>query len=72
MKTKFELAKEQIALQEKIQREANVNIATCGNCGNVVLYERGVEEIQCFSCEQVINTWDCTDLWGIGDENNFK
>jgi hypothetical protein len=71
-KTPFELAKEQIALQEKIQRDSNVTIVTCGNCGNVVLHEIGLEEIQCFSCTMVMATEDCPDLWYEGVENNYK
>ncbi len=35
---KAERYQEQIELQEEIQRVANINVVTCGNCGSVMLH----------------------------------
>jgi len=39
-KTIREKIENQIRLQETVQREANINIVNCGNCGSVFLHER--------------------------------
>ena len=43
MKTQLELSKIIIAL-------ANVNVVTCGSCGDVLLHETNDEEITCPYC----------------------
>lgn len=60
----------QIELQEKIQRLANVNIVTCGHCGNVVLHDREDEEIDCPYCDRVMDVCDCPDYLYSGMESN--
>jgi len=70
MKTKKELALQQIELQEKIQRLANINIVTCGHCGSVLLHERNDELITCACCKHELDQSDCPDLWYNGLENN--
>jgi len=53
MKTKRDLAVEQIKLQERVLALASINIVTCGNCGCVLLHDRLSEEIECASCKCV-------------------
>jgi ribosomal protein S27E len=68
--TKRDKVLKQIELQEKIQRLANINIVTCGHCGNVVLHDRDAEEIDCPYCDSVMDVCDCSDLFYRGIENN--
>jgi LSD1 subclass zinc finger protein len=70
MKTKRDLANEQIDLQKRVQDLANVNIVTCGNCGNVLLHDTSAEEIVCASCHSDMDVSDCPDLWYEGCQNN--
>ena len=70
MKTKRQVAKHQIELQEKIQ-SAGFNIVECGNCGCVLLHESGDEKIDCL-CGEVMDLSDCPDLWYSGMENNAE
>jgi predicted RNA-binding Zn-ribbon protein involved in translation (DUF1610 family) len=70
MKTKKELVLQQIELQEKIQRLANINIVNCGSCGSVILHEINDKDIECLSCGIVIAQCDCPDFWYNGLENN--
>ena len=67
MKTKRELAIEQIRLQEKIQ-SAGFNIVTCGNCGSILLHELEEETIKCF-CGREMDLSDCPDYWYSGCED---
>lgn len=60
----------QIQLQEKIQREAKVNIVTCGHCGSVVLHELNKTKIDCPYCNVKMNVCDCPDYLYSGMENN--
>ncbi len=60
----------QIKLQEKIQRDAGVNIVTCGNCGSVVLHELNAIKIDCPYCNVKMNVCDCPDYLYSGMENN--
>jgi hypothetical protein len=70
MKTKRDLANEQIDLQKRVQDLANVNIVTCGNCGNGLLHDTSAEEIVCASCHSDMDVSDCPDLWYEGCQNN--
>lgn len=65
------LAKQQIELQKKIQDLANVNIVTCGNCGQIILHEINEDDIECFECNEVLEKSDCPDLWYKGAEESF-
>jgi DNA-directed RNA polymerase subunit RPC12/RpoP len=60
----------QIELQEKIQKLADINVVTCGHCGNVLLHERNDKEIECPYCETIMDVCDCPDLFYSGIENN--
>lgn len=62
------LAKQQIELQKKIQDLANVNIVTCGNCGQIILHEINDDDIECFECGEVLEQ---SDLWYKGAEESF-
>jgi hypothetical protein len=64
------LALQQIELQEKIQRLANINIVNCGSCGSVILHEINDKDIECISCGIVIAQCHCPDFWYKGLENN--
>jgi hypothetical protein len=70
MKTKRELAIEQIELQEKMQR-AGINLVTCGNCGAILLHSTEQEEIECF-CGRKMDLSDCPDYWYEGCQDNAE
>lgn len=70
MKTSKEIVLRQIELQEKIQ-SIGFNVVECGNCGTVLLHERGDEEIDCF-CGHTMDLSDCPDLYYNGIENNAE
>lgn len=77
--SKRDFALEQIALQEKIQREAGVNIVCCCNCDTILLHEihpikEGIDEkpIECCGCNEKVYPNDCTDLWYSNCENNAE
>ena len=72
MKTKRELAVEQISLQERVISLAKINIVTCGNCGAVLLHELNDETIECACCKQELDQSDCPDLWYEGCQNNAE
>ena len=77
MKTKRDLAIEQIELQEKIQKETNINIINCCNCGTVLMYEmQPIEEdekpIDCFGCREEVYPNDCADFWYSGCEGDTE
>ena len=68
--TKRSKVLQQIYLQEKIQKLADINIVTCGHCGNVVLHDRDAEEIDCPYCDRVMDVCDCPDYLYSGMEDN--
>ena len=70
MKTKKQIAENQIRIQEKIQ-SAGFNIVTCGNCGSILLHEVGDETIECF-CGREMDLSDCPDLWYSGCEESYE
>ena len=70
MKTNREIVEKQIELQERIQ-SFGFNIIECGNCGTVLLHERGDENIDCF-CGRTMDLQDCPDLYYSGIENNTE
>ena len=61
---------QQIALQNKVKRLANVNIVTCGHCGSILLHELSASEIDCPYCDTIMDTCDCPDYLYTGMENN--
>ena len=70
MKTKKQIALEQIQIQSDMQ-SAGFNIVTCGSCGSILLHLiRGINEsnlIDCF-CGQTMSLSDCPDYWYEGLE----
>ncbi len=68
--TKRSKVLQQIYLQEKIQKLSDINIVTCGHCGNVVLHDRDAEEIDCPYCDRVMDVCDCPDYLYSGMEDN--
>ena len=60
----------QIDLQNKVKRLANINIVTCGNCGSVMLHELDATEIDCAYCHAKMDVSDCPDYLYDGIENN--
>lgn len=81
MKTKRELAENQIRIQEAMQN-AGFNVVNCGNCGTVLLQDLEVIEfdennnclnntIQCF-CGQEMDLSDCPDYWYQGCQDNAE
>ena len=68
MKTKKEIAENQIRIQQEMQN-AGFNIVTCGNCGSTLLHEIEDETIECL-CGHDMDLSDCPDLWYKGCQNN--
>ena len=67
MKTLRQIALDQIALQERIQK-IGINLLTCGNCGSVLFHESKKEIVQCFCGTHA--DCDCPDYYYSGMENN--
>jgi DNA-directed RNA polymerase subunit M/transcription elongation factor TFIIS len=40
----------QLQLQEKISEELSIHICTCGSCGNIVLIDEKVENLENITC----------------------
>ena len=70
MKTRRELAQEQLDLMNDIRAKANINMVTCGHCGTILLHEMNEEDIECFGCKNVLDQSDCPDFWYEGCQNN--
>lgn len=60
---------EQVNLAQLIVDKANVNIVTCGNCGDVFLHECGKEELECPYCDFEGDIGDFPDLFYTGLED---
>ncbi len=61
---------QQCDLAQIIIKKANINIVTCGSCGDVMLHERDLEEIKCPYCDFTSEPCDFPDFFhfrGIGD-----
>lgn len=56
------LAKQKYLLKELIDK-SNINIVTCGNCGEPLLHELKMEEIKCLHCEYMSDSCDFPDLF---------
>ena len=54
---------EQKEFQHRIQRDLNLNIVTCGNCGTVIIHEINEEDIYCGDCDRDMPQSDCPDLY---------
>ena len=72
MRTRRELAEEQIRLQLEVNASSNINIVNCGNCGTVLLHDRNNTKIQCAGCGETMDVSDCPDLWYEGCQNNAE
>ena len=70
MKTKREIAENQIRIQEKMQ-SAGFNVVTCGNCGSILLHETEDETIECF-CGQEMDLSGCPDYWYEGCQDSAE
>ena len=53
---------EQTLLQQEVQKKANINIVTCGNCSAIILHRRDEEIITCFDCNYQSEPCDFPDL----------
>jgi len=75
MKSRRELAEQQLALMNDIRAKANINIVTCGNCGTVLLHSMLDDSIVCYSNEckdrGEMDLSDCPDLWYDGCIENM-
>jgi predicted nucleic acid-binding protein len=82
MKSTRALAQIQLDLMEVIRKKANINMVTCGNCGEILLHKMHTITptskendtlIQCFNCKQHIDVHDCPDYWyeGCLDSDTF-
>ena len=58
-------------MQERIQRECNINIVTCGHCGNVMLHKIEDTNLLC-ECGFESEPSDFPDLYYSGLENNYS
>ena len=76
MKTKRELAQEQLNLMEIIRAKANINMVTCGHCGTILLHEtkqiNDDNTIVCFGCKHEMELSDCPDYWYNGCIENSE
>ena len=76
MKSRRELAQEQLNLMEIIRAEANINMVTCGHCGTILLHEmKSINEdntIVCFGCKREMDLSDCPDYWYEGCIENAE
>lgn len=61
--THEKLLLEQIELQEKIQKIADVNLVTCAVCSTTLLHPLGDGEIQCHNCMVVSDLVNCPDIY---------
>lgn len=52
----------QLELKNEILEATNINIVTCGNCGNVVLHKLNATEIECTNCGYKSEPCDFPDL----------
>ena len=69
--TKRSKVLQQIYLQEKIQKLADINIVTCGHCGSVLLHEMSDTEIDCPYCDRIMDLCDCPDYLYNGIQDNI-
>lgn len=77
MKTKRELAQEQLDLMNDIRAKANINMVTCGHCGTILLHEMKLinedNTIVCFDCKtEWTDLCDCPDYWYEGCIHNVE
>ena len=61
--THEKLLLEQIELQEKIQKIADVNLVTCAVCSTTLLHPLGDGEIQCHNCMVISDLVNCPDIY---------
>jgi len=76
MKTRRQLAQEQLGLMEWIRFKANINMVTCGNCGTILLHDmkqiNKENTITCFGCKSEMELSDCPDYWYEGCIENSE
>lgn len=61
---------EQYRVLKEIQ-DAGFNVCTCGNCGDVVLFDEEMiqaDEIKCPHCDAVMDYADYPDLYSYNDK----
>jgi len=52
----------QYELLQEIQAKG-YNVVTCGHCGTVILHRVDDEDIECYDCNEVLNSEACPDLF---------
>ena len=74
MKTKKELAEQQLDYINEIKSKLNLNVVTCGNCGNFILHKLENEKIICHNtdCDNDMDISDFPDLWYNGCIENMR
>ena len=77
MRTRRELAEDQLDLMNEIRKQSNINMVTCGNCGTILLHEMKLisddeNSIECFGCNTKMELCDCPDLWYNGCIENME
>lgn len=70
--TKRQLVEKQIELSKRVIALANINIVTCGNCGEVLLHDIMDNEIECAYCKHTLEISDCPDLFYADCEHNAE
>ena len=53
----------QICHYKRVVEKSGIIIATCGECGAVLLLKAGQEKITCHSCLEDQDAKDCPSLW---------
>lgn len=71
-KTSKQMVIEQILLQEEIQKVANINIVTCGHCGDVLLHRISDEVVTCPFCGTKEDQCNFPDFLYRGCEDNYE
>ena len=74
MKTRRDLAQEQLDIMNEVRRLSSINMVTCGHCGTILLHKMSEESIVCFGCHKEMDLSDCTDYWydGCIENNEFN
>jgi len=69
---KLEAWDKQRAGAELISQKANINIVTCGECGDVLLHSTEASEIECPHCGFTSEPCDFPDLFHQRNIEDFK
>lgn len=61
--TPADMSAYQIKLLTSIRQDLNINVVTCGSCGNILFHKRDDETVCCPTCEEEFELADCPDVF---------